>query len=299
MLVTPSCFSCVIHDLNGAMDLLDVDEEKSFEIVDQTTKLFEGGMDRTKVPSHYITEVHRIVKNVTGIKIPFKELREKCNEIGMMLAERVKERIKTMTPEERFKYLIQWSIASNHIDFRTVGTGYALEVADQVEETLIQQVETGLHIDQTKEILELIKGAKSFLFIHDNVGEIVLDKLLIEEIQNYVDTVTSVLRGGPITSDATMEDGEAIGMAEVATDVICAGPDTLGISLDEMSEELKQAFEEKDLVLVKGQANYYVFSEYVKSYNKPIISLLSTKCMPVSNRLGYNKIINVAQILKK
>ena len=74
--------------------------------------------------------------------------------------------------------------------------------------------------------------------MRDNVGELALDKLLIQELQRNNAIVISAVRGGPITSDATIDDARQIELHAAAPSVILAGPDTSGISFQEMSEEL-------------------------------------------------------------
>ena len=129
------------------------------------------------------------------------------------------------------------------------------------------------------------------------MGEIAFDKLLIRELRRYGASVTSALRGGPITSDATMEDGETVGLQEAASEIILAGPDTLGISLSEMSNQLKQELQTADLVIAKGQANYYALSEYKSKVPGKIAFLFRTKCEIVSNELGEEGKINAAILL--
>jgi uncharacterized protein with ATP-grasp and redox domains len=107
----------------------------------------------------------------------------------------------------------------------------------EIIEELRACVSEGLKIDQRVEIFQKAKNSSEILYIHDNVGEIAFDKLLIKELRRYGVSVTSALRGGPITSDATMEDGETVGLQEAASKIILAGPDTLGISLNEMSAQ--------------------------------------------------------------
>jgi len=197
---------------------------------------------------------------------------------------------------ERFSFLVNWAIASNHLDFRTVGTGYGFQMAEIIEE-LRACLSEGLKIDRRAEIFQKAKNSPKILYIHDNVGEISFDKLLIQELRRYGSSVTSVLRGGPITSDATMEDGEEIGLQEAASEIILAGPDTLGISLNEMSDQLKRELQTADLVIAKGQANYYALTEYRSKVPGEIACLFRTKCEIVSNDLGETGKINVATLL--
>ncbi|GAI63569.1 unnamed protein product, partial [marine sediment metagenome] len=155
----------------------------------------------------------------------------------------------------------------------------------------------GLRIDQRVEIFQKAKNSSKILYIHDNVGEIALDKLLIKELKRYGASVTSALRGGPITSDATIEDGETVGLQDAASKIILAGPDTLGISLNEMSDQLKQELQTADLVIAKGQANYYALTEYRLEVPGTVACLFRTKCELVTNELGETGKINVAILL--
>lgn len=103
--------------------------------------------------------------------------------------------------------------------------------------------------------------------------------------------------GGPITSDATMADAVAVGLHRAADALILAGPDTLGISFAEMSPELRQALARADLVLAKGQANYYAFSEYRQEVPGKVFSLFTIKCEPVASLWGVTRGSTVAAFL--
>ena len=291
-----NCASCIIDDLCGALQLVPLEEKTKKEILKESFRFLARGFSTDKIPSYFITEVHRILKKISGIEIPFKERRDKCNQLGIQMAEKIALEAEGLEESERFLFLVNWAIASNHLDFRTVGTGYGFQMAEIIEE-LRDCLSEGLKIDRRAEILRTAKSSSKILYIHDNVGEIAFDKLLIKELRRYGASVTSALRGGPITSDATVEDGETVGLQEAASEIILAGPDTLGISLDEMSDQLKQELQTADLVIAKGQANYYALTEYRSKVPGKIACLFRTKCEIVSNDLGETGKINIALLL--
>jgi len=291
-----NCASCIIDDLCGALNLLPLKEETKNEILKESFQFLSQEFSTDKIPSYFITVVHRILKRISGIEIPFKERRDKCNQLGIKMAENIALEAEEMEKFARFSFLVKWAIASNHLDFRTVGTGYGFQMAEIIEE-LHACVLEGIKIDQIAEIFQIAKKSSEILYIHDNVGEIAFDKLLIQELRRYGSSVISVLRGGPITSDATIEDGETVGLQEVASQIILAGPDTLGISLNEMSCELKKTIQTADLIIAKGQANYYALSEYNSRVPGRIGCLFRTKCELVTNKLGETGKINVAILL--
>jgi uncharacterized protein with ATP-grasp and redox domains len=276
--------------------LAPLNDETKNEILKESFLFLSREFSTEKIPSYFITEVHRILKKISGIEIPFKERRDKCNQLGIEMAEKIALETEGMEEFERFLFLVNWAITSNHLDFRTVGTGYDFQMAEIIDE-LRGCVSEGLRIDQRAEIFRIAKSSSKILYIHDNVGEIAFDKLLIKELRRYGASVTSALRGGPITSDATIEDGETVGLQEAASEIILAGPDTLGISLNEMSGQLKRELQTADLIIAKGQANYYALTEYKPKVSGEIACLFRTKCEIVSNDLGETGKINVAILL--
>jgi len=290
------CASCIVDDLCGALQLISLEEKTKKEILKESFQFLAREFSAEKIPSYFITEVHRILKRISGIEIPFKERRDKCNQLGMEMAGKIALEAEGLEEFDRFLFLVNWAIASNHLDFRTVGTGYGFQMAEIIEE-LRACLSEGLKIDRRVEIFRIAKSSPKILYIHDNVGEISFDKLLIKELRRYGASVTSALRGGPITSDATIEDGEKVGLKEAASKIILAGPDTLGISLNEMSGQLKRELQTADLIIAKGQANYYALTEYRSKVPGEVACLFRTKCEIVSNDLGETGKINVAILL--
>ena len=188
-----NCASCIVDDLCGALQLIPLEEKTKNEILKESFQFLAREFSTEKIPSYFITEVHRILKRISGIEIPFKERRDKCNQLGIEMAEKIALEAEGMEEFERFSFLVNWAIASNHLDFRTVGTGYGFQIAEIIEE-LRACVSEGLRIDQRAEIFQIAKNSSEILYIHDNVGEIAFDKLLIKELRRYGASVTSALR---------------------------------------------------------------------------------------------------------
>jgi uncharacterized protein with ATP-grasp and redox domains len=131
------------------------------------------------------------------------------------------------------------------------------------------------------------------------VGEIAFDKLLIEFFTKIGKEVIVVYRGGAITSDIILEDLEYTGITDLNVKTVLAGPDTLGISFEEMSDELKKEIEQADMIISKGQANYYEFSKHFNEIKGKIINLLRTKCDIVSKKFGKSGKLGLAVILRE
>lgn len=288
------CIPCILDDLAGAARNLDLSPEMGRQVLREALGFLAQNFDGSQTPAFYITGVHRILKRVSGIPVPFAEARARANQAGVKLADKVRAELKSLPGEKRGQRYLRLAIAGNELDFRTVGTGYG--VTDTALELRLREAAAQpLAVDESGNIYQAARRAKNILFIHDNVGEIALDRLLIEELGEIGAKVVSVLRGGPITSDATVQDGQTVGLDRVAR-VIEAGPDTLGISFEEMSPALKKALAEADLIFSKGQANYYVLSEHRREIPAPIAYLLRTKCDLVASEFGLKGKVSIAAL---
>ena len=305
MKTTLRCPACIIDDLRGALeDTVGQDgssegQAQCFRILAEAMAFLAREFREDVIPSFYITRVHRLLKMRTGLKVPFEELRARCNEAGVTVATCVERKLPEIREDlARLRSLCLWAIAGNHLDFRTVGTGYALS-PEQIEAQLVEVVGEGLAVDHTRALSEVIRDGPSVLYLCDNVGDFVLDRLLIEELQRYGCTVTAAVKGGPITSDAVLSDARAVGLTEMVP-VILTGPDTLGLPLDEMSAQVQRALLASELIVSKGQANYYALSKIMDAghcrvgkdgprvdVQGHVFCLLRTKCQPVAARLGF------------
>ncbi|HYL79838.1 MAG TPA: ARMT1-like domain-containing protein [Candidatus Acidoferrum sp.] len=285
MKTTPTCLTCVLGDVYAAAQQVTPDVSTQLKVAKDAMEFLAESFGHEKVPSYYITEVHRILKRDTGVAMPFAESRRQLNRVAMEIAVRLQAEAQKLEGLARFRYLALWALAGNSLDSRTVGIGYDF-TPDKTLQHMQSYVDRGIALDHLDRLYQEVLAKPPVLYIHDNVGEIALDKLFIQELRRLGCRVTSALRGGPITSDATMEDGRTVGLDKAVDRLIQAGPDTLGISWEEASPELKAAMQETPLIIAKGQANYYVFSEHRAKLPGQVFCLFTIKCQPVADVIG-------------
>jgi len=285
MRAVPACLTCVLGDVYAAAQQVTADPAVQLRVAKDCMRFLADTFGHERVPSYYITEVHRILKRDTGVPMPFAESRSRLNQVAMQIAEQIQAQAESLDGLRRFRFLALWALAGNSLDTRTVGIGYTFEPAGMLRH-LQSYVDRGMAKDQVDALYERVVARTPLLYIHDNVGEIALDALFIQEIRRHGCHVTSALRGGPITSDATMEDGRTVGLDRVVDRLIQAGPDTLGISWEEASPELREALRAARLIIAKGQANYYVLSEHRAELDAEIFCLFTIKCQPVADAIG-------------
>ncbi len=285
MKTVPACLTCVLGDVYAAAQQVTSDRAIQLRVAKDCMRFLADTFGHERVPSYYITEVHRLLKRDTGVATPFAESRVQLNRVAMELAPQIQAQAERMDGLPRFRFLAQWALAGNSLDSRTVGIGYSFEPAQMLQH-LQSYVDRGMARDDVGRLYERILAKTPVLYIHDNVGEIVLDTLLIREIRGHGCRVASALRGGPITSDATMEDGRRVGLDRAVDRLIQAGPDTLGISWEEASPELREAMRAAPLIIAKGQANYYVLSEHRAELAGEVFCFFTIKCQPVADVVG-------------
>jgi hypothetical protein len=119
------------------------------------------------------------------------------------------------------------------------------------------------------------------IYFGDNAGEIVFDRLLVEQMAAGGARVAFAVRGGPILNDATLEDAVYVGMDQVA-DVVSSGVVSPGTLLGHADPTFLDRFHRADLVLAKGQGNF----EGLSDVEGPLFFLLKVKCPVIARHLG-------------
>jgi hypothetical protein len=266
-----------------------LDEAGQRELVRRMLDLLKG-FDPKRTPNYYITLAHRILKGMAGDLKPLLDQRSRTNKALIRLMEVIRPRISA--DYQGFEELLGWVVWANSLDFRSVCRGYRFDLRS-IPADLEAKVKTGLAVNEAQRIWEAIGSSRRILYILDNVGEIAFDRLFIERFLADYEVVASV-RGGVLTSDATIDDARAAGFDLVAR-LIESGPDTLGVLWEERSKALDSALDWADLIIAKGQANFYTFSEYPPK-RAALIFLFSTKCDPVAQLFGKQGKVGIAKL---
>lgn len=222
------------------------------------------------------TNVHRIVKRVTGNKDPYKQLKDECNEMASKLYPKLEPAVKNSN--DPLLTAAKIAIAGNAIDF---GPRIEIDIEKEVQKVL----EGKLAINDIDQLKGSAQKSKDILYLADNAGETFFDRILIGELVKRDINVTYVVKGGSILNDATLRDAEMAGINSVAN-VISTGTDCTGVLFSECSKHFLREFEKSSLVISKGQGNYESLND-VK--NKEIFFLLKIKCPIIAEDIGAKK----------
>lgn len=138
-------------------------------------------------------------------------------------------------------------------------------------------------IDERDEMFSEIEKADSVLYIGDNAGEIVFDKLFIQHLNHP--NLTYVVRGNPIINDVTFVDAEQVGMQDVCS-VISNGHDAPSTLVDNCSVEFQELYKKATVVISKGQGN---FEGLLNEKRKSLYFMLMVKCDAIAEMLNVSK----------
>lgn len=271
MKVYLECYPCFFQQAINAARMIDADEDMTRKILLEVNGLLPKiPVDAT--PPEIGREVYRIISRLTGIRDPYRELKKKCTEQALALYPSLKERVRST--EDRLRRAIRIAIAGNVIDF---GSNTPFDMARDLKSILNQK----FAIDHYDTFKARLAEAKDILYIADNAGETVFDRVLIEELGK---PVTYVVRGQPIINDAVYEDAIAGGLNRVAQ-ILSSGADAPGNILPLCSDEFMKVYEASDFIISKGQGNYEGFSEE----SRPIFFLLKAKCSVIARHIGVEQ----------
>jgi len=266
-------FDCTLCSINGVLNLFKnglIEEKYHEEILKEVMKYYSS-VDYS-LPSTTINRgVKNIVCKVSGLTDPFKPLKEKVNNKALEYSNKYEKTVKE--DKNDWQKAMRLAIAGNIIDF---GPTHNFDIEKKIEEVL----KADFPIDDSEKLFEEIKNAKSILYIGDNTGEIVFDKLFLEVIDHS--NVTFVVREKPILNDSTTEDAIWIGIDKLAK-VITTGDDAPGVLLDSVSEEFLSHYNSADLIISKGQGNFEGLGHIT---DKNMFFLFTVKCKLISEILN-------------
>lgn len=236
-------------------------------------KLYAQNWGRHNSPL-FARELHSILRNYTGNSDPYKQEKKKYNDLALGMLPDMESLVRRS--DDHFNTALRLSIAGNIIDF-------AVNDTFNLQATLDRVLKSQFAIDDSELLKKALGKAGSVLYLGDNAGEIVFDKLFIKTIGHP--GLVYAVRGAPVINDATIEDAEYVGMSEVAK-VISNGFDAPSTVVSESSDEFRRFFSEADLIISKGQGN---LEGLMHLKDKRIFFLLMVKCNVMAEFLKVEK----------
>jgi uncharacterized protein with ATP-grasp and redox domains len=256
------------------MKMAGIDEDTQHEIIYKLMDYIKD-YDRADTPAGNSTLAVLKTYELINNDDPYKEVKKQSNDLALQLYPRLKDIIDENG--DRLYKALKISVAGNVIDL-------GIRRSFNIEEELKYSMETGFAKDHYQAFAKKLEQVDEVLFLGDNSGEIVFDKILVEELVRLGKRVTYVVKEGPVLNDSTMEDALYVGMDKVAR-VMTTGSRFLGVSFKHISRKFADVLNNAPLVIAKGQANFESL-EQEKMARDRIFFLLKIKCDEVSKTAG-------------
>jgi len=276
------CIPCFYRQALDAARIAGADELIQKKIIDELSQLIPNFTLET-APPELGRAVYSLVGKISGVKDPFKEIKENSNKFALKLYPKLKQEINIS--EDRLLATVKLSIIGNIIDY---GANNSLNVVEEIDHLFQgnftinnENSSTTFKYNQFKESLNKID---TIIYLADNAGEVVFDRLLIEElVEELGKQVIYVVRGKPIINDALIEDAIFCGINKVAK-ITSSGSDAPGTIMKYCSSEFIELYQNAELIISKGQGNYEALSEE----DKLIFFLFKAKCSVIAENAGCN-----------
>ena len=282
MKVYYECGPCFIRQAKEAMDLATDDNELKINLIEDIFDYLADNYTQNASSNKLGSVIHRMIKEKTNCSDPYSKEKVIGNKIALEFLPMVE---KLLEEDNSLENYIKISIVGNILDFGALGLDF------NPQEFILSNLDKNLAINQIDQFKEAISNHKDVLFLVDNTGEIVFDKLLIEKLIELGLNETVALKEKPILNDACMEDAKSVGLDEIAK-LTTIGTDSIGLIYDEASQEFKNLFDNSDFVIAKGLGNYEGLTE-TNLEGKDVFSLLCVKCSAVSKDIGIGERENI------
>jgi len=230
-------------------------------------------MPLTMTPPEVAQAVYELVYTTTANADPYAELKHYSNRLALALYPSLKETI--AASENPLLTACKLAISGNSIDF-----GPQAQYGD-LDTVVASALGSSVAINHFERFRQAMQRATRVLYLGDNAGEILFDRVLIEQLNfHFQADITYVVRDRPIINDATMEDAVFVGLTDIVN-VVSNGSGAPGTVLNQCSAQLQQLYKSSDVIIAKGQGNF----ESLSGESKRIFYFLKAKCSLVSKQL--------------
>lgn len=286
MIANKYCYDCCLSTAIRRAKALPVEPGKMEQMLSEIRDMAEECKGKESSPA-MSAMLMGVMKNYADVDDQYVEPKRNFNELMLSLEDRVVADVEAA--EDPLCRAIQYAMAGNYIDFG------ALDVV--TEEKLMEILSGSSSIKIDSKVLDQLKDElatkKTLIYITDNCGEIVMDKVLLRLVRRLYPNldVTVLVRGMPTHNDATVEDAEFVGLTDIAK-VIGNGTCAPGTPLDGrliVPDEIRKMLDDADLCISKGQGNF----ESLHGSGLNIYYMFLCKCTAFIERFGMEQFAGV------
>ncbi|WP_295603287.1 DUF89 domain-containing protein [uncultured Methanobrevibacter sp.] len=277
MKISYECGPCFLRQAKEALDLSTDDELLKMEIMSDIFKYLSDNFTENTNSNGTGSRMHKMIIERTGCRDPYYNEKIEGNEIALKYIPEVK---RILEEDDCLENYVKIAIIGNILDFG------AFTLDDDIEAVIKDSLKKDLTIKDIEEFENSLETNDRVLYLVDNTGEIVFDKLLLEKIRQYDVDITIAVKSQPILNDACMKEALDAGLDEYG-EIVEIGCGTVGYVDSEISDEFREIFNAHNFIISKGMGNYEGLSEIDLS-DKEVYFLLCSKCNTISRHIGVN-----------
>lgn len=262
------------------------DEEKKAVYLKEAAGIIASSGEGDSAP-YLVFQMNQAYERLFGKLMDYKKEKKEFNSLMLDLESELEEKIRSgKSREEILKNAINYARSGNYIDFGALNHVDKNELMGLLEKAGEEDVD-GHTFAMLSEDLD---KAEELVYLLDNCGEIVADKLLVKVLKEQYPNmnITVMVRGMEVLNDAVMEDAEEVGLTKLVK-VIGNGNGVAGTQANLLSQEAREAIEKADIIISKGQGNFETI--YGGGWN--IYYLFLCKCAWFSERFGMERLKGV------
>lgn len=273
MLIQFECCDCIMKQTLQMARELSPEPEVRWKFFREFLEIFQK-LSAVASPPELAAAYVDLYAGMSGVEDGFEEIKRRSTELGRAVYGELDELCRNVPADRSFLLRLKLAVSGNMIDYG-VNPDFDLDCAEKhIREVLELPCDTAA----AEDLEERIRNAESILYILDNCGEAVLDRLLLETMK---DKVTIGVRGRPILNDITRKELAASALDDFP--VIDTGCNAPGAPLRLISPGFRQKMESVDLVIAKGQGNFESLEGAFVS--TPIYFLFRAKCPVIQKYL--------------
>ncbi len=249
MKINSFCLTCLIQMQESQVRKFD-DEEKKMKYMREILAFLSSCNPDLSAPA-LVKPLSRIYEKYWGIRDGMAEVKKEFNDFLLSMEKDIEEQIRKHA--DPLEAALCFARTGNYIDYAAVKDISKEKLLELFEE----QGKEGLDRKEYERLLGDLKKAQKLVYLTDNCGEVVLDKIALKILREYYPALemTAVVRGAPVVNDAGIEAAHATGLDTVVR-VIDNGSDIAGTDLNDISDEAREEIESSDIIISKGQGNF-------------------------------------------
>lgn len=255
MKLNPFCMCCALNKQEQKIRHYP-DMEKKTEYMKKVMALMSNTEEKDCAPSLSV-DIQKLYSSFWNCPMEdFTEIKKEFNQLMLNMEVSIEDKIRKS--DDPLEKALLYARIGNYIDFA------ALSNVDQstVITLLDEKSSEALDEKEYKNFLHDLSSAKKLVYLTDNCGEVVLDKMAVKILKEQYPNldITVIVRGYPVVNDATMEDAEEIGLTDLVN-VIGNGSNVGGTWIPGINSESRELLYNADLIIAKGQGNFETLND--------------------------------------